>query len=67
MSIIEIIVKIRRLFRDEHKSIREISLELRLSRARRYARTRPPAPTSASISHSSTAISLGLMLCCSRS
>ncbi|GJD66719.1 IS21 family transposase [Methylobacterium frigidaeris] len=32
MSIVETIAKIRRLFRNEHKSIREISRELRLSR-----------------------------------
>jgi DNA-binding transcriptional regulator LsrR (DeoR family) len=32
MLIVETIAKIRRLFRHEHKSIREISRELRLSR-----------------------------------
>src|ERR1700710_211287 len=32
MLIVETIAKIRRLFRNEHKSIREISRELRLSR-----------------------------------
>jgi DNA-binding transcriptional regulator LsrR (DeoR family) len=32
MLIVETIAKIRRLFRNEHKSIREISRELRVSR-----------------------------------
>lgn len=32
MLIVETIAKVRRLFRAEHKSIREISRELRLSR-----------------------------------
>ena len=56
MLIVETIAKIRRLFRNEHKSIREISRELRLSRkvvrkalrsdktAFAYKRQRQPRP-----------------------
>ena len=56
MLIVETIAKIRRLFRNEHKSIREISRELRLSRkvvrkalrsdktAFAYKRRRQPRP-----------------------
>jgi transposase len=56
MLIVETIAKVRRLFRNEHKSIREISRELRLSRkvvrkalrsdatAFAYKRLRQPRP-----------------------
>src|SRR3954467_7931436 len=56
MLIVETIAKVRRLFRHEHKSIREISRELRLSRkvvrkalrsdatAFAYKRQRQPRP-----------------------
>ena len=56
MLIVETIAKIRRLFRNEHRSIREISRELRLSRkvvrkalrsdrtAFAYKRQRQPRP-----------------------
>ncbi len=59
MLIVETIAKIRRLFRNEHKSIREISRELRVSRkvvrkalrsdktAFTYKRQRLQAPASA--------------------
>ncbi len=45
MLIVETIAKIRRLFRNEHRSIREISRELRLSRkvVRKALRTESPA------------------------
>jgi transposase len=56
MLIVETIAKVRRLFRNEHRSIREISRELRLSRkvvrkalrsdktAFAYKRQRQPRP-----------------------